>query len=739
MEHGLTHESLLRHEAFVLRLARTLVRGEADAEEVAQRTLASAVEHPPKHAGVRAWLAHVTRNHAHELHRSARRRTAREVAAARPEAVPAAESAMERLEMEHGVVRAVLSLDDPYRSVVVATYYEGLTPAEIAERRGVPAGTVRSQLSRAHELLRTKLDREHGERASWMRGLTGLLTLHDAPVASAGPAALGSSLAIGAGVAACIAAVFVVRAAFAPPGAVELAAVEPLVAPVGTLTPPALHPTSPDSARVAAAASPDAQSAEVSWFTPADEPAQLLQQSRQIKQLILDRRLAVTPDERARAGIREDSSTSGVVRLLDRNAFGLAYSLPWMREGGAYYSFTERAHDFNRRPQVSLEGGNLGVGPQGLLVDLGERSLADISAARGAPADLTPVQRLLWEVASADVDPGAAGLHALRESRVQEAEGTGMLKPDEARAARSTDPRARAGHAYLLRSISREDHDVLVAVKVLEVAEDQCTIAYRILESRPVANQRGVHVPDDYRVVLPPAPAELARRSEPELRAALDVVRRRAEEVLFDRIPPEVEARFGALRDQPDAGLARLVPYFSVWAELTTSRTGRADVAFLTRQQDASGDVLFQGVGDQASLSAAPHGGSAGAFVDLGTTPLDSVTLDLVAAQGELGAYVSGYEFPRATELPAVQPARDQAISAARNRESAAAKAFRSRVGELGSSARASAIVGRTFALRSVHFGERDLLAALHVASRDEHGAVIAWRILKTWPVTARD
>src|SRR6188508_504981 len=116
MQHAprLTPEILLRHEEFVLRLARTLVRGEADAEEVAQRTLVSAITNPPRHGALRSWLARVTKNHATELHRTERRRIAREQRGARPEAIEAETSATERLELEHGVVRAVLSLDEPY-------------------------------------------------------------------------------------------------------------------------------------------------------------------------------------------------------------------------------------------------------------------------------------------------------------------------------------------------------------------------------------------------------------------------------------------------------------------------------------------------------------------------------------------------------------------------------------------------------------------------------------------------
>ena len=102
---------------------------------------------------------------------------------------------------------------------------------EIAKQRGVPAGTVRSQLSRAHEQLRAKLDSKHGDRANWLRGLTGLLAMRDTPAAATfGTSSLAWPVAIGAGLAACVTIVLVVSASLDPSSSVEIAAVEPTFA-----------------------------------------------------------------------------------------------------------------------------------------------------------------------------------------------------------------------------------------------------------------------------------------------------------------------------------------------------------------------------------------------------------------------------------------------------------------------------------------------------------------------------
>src|SRR5207237_307525 len=65
------------------------------------------------------------------------------------------------------VVEAVLALDEPYRSVVILRWFEQLEARDIAERLNVPLETVRTQLKRAHELLRARLDRESGDRRAW--------------------------------------------------------------------------------------------------------------------------------------------------------------------------------------------------------------------------------------------------------------------------------------------------------------------------------------------------------------------------------------------------------------------------------------------------------------------------------------------------------------------------------------------------------------------------------------------
>jgi hypothetical protein len=261
-----------------------------------------------------------------------------------------------------------------------------------------------------------------------MRGLTGLLALRGegAAATTATGAAFPSPLVLGAGVAACAIGALVLRVALTPADPAPGAPVGPLADATFGAGSADLDAEPARNARSAVASATDTGGEIPAAFVPADEPTRLLEQSRQIKKLILDRRLAVTPEERAQAGIPTDTATSGVVRLLDRSAFGQEFTLPWMRGGGSYYSFTERVHDYNRRPQIGMDHSALQAsfygGSSSILVELGQRRLADVPATRVAPAWLDPAQRFLWQVAHTEIQPGVSlsTVYAERRNEVQE-------------------------------------------------------------------------------------------------------------------------------------------------------------------------------------------------------------------------------------------------------------------------------------------------------------------------------
>lgn len=188
-----TPEALLAERAWAERLARRLVRDAALAEDLAQEATLRALERAPRN-GLRAWLGGVVRNLAQQGRRERGRRARREELAARPEALPSAADALQRLAVQQDVVRAVLGLTEPYRSTVVLRFYEGLPPRAIAARQGLPVATVKTRLARGLALLREQLDGEHGgDGRAWA---LFLLPLAERPIPL--PPLLAGALAVNA-------------------------------------------------------------------------------------------------------------------------------------------------------------------------------------------------------------------------------------------------------------------------------------------------------------------------------------------------------------------------------------------------------------------------------------------------------------------------------------------------------------------------------------------------------------
>lgn len=168
-------ERLLAESDWVRRLARRLVDPDR-ADDLAQEALLRGLEEPPK-AGwpLRSWLGGVVRNLARQERRAGSRRRTREAAAARPEPLPSTHDALVRLQEHETVVRAVLALDEPYRTTVVLRFYDQLAPRTIARRMEVPVSTVKTRLARALTQLRGRLDRTHGaDGRSWALALLPL-------------------------------------------------------------------------------------------------------------------------------------------------------------------------------------------------------------------------------------------------------------------------------------------------------------------------------------------------------------------------------------------------------------------------------------------------------------------------------------------------------------------------------------------------------------------------------------
>jgi len=119
---------LLVHDGFVRALARSLLRDQHAAEDVAQETWVAALERGATAVTWPAWLAGVVRKRAGKHARGEARRARRERLAARAEGLPSEAEILAREAARARVVAAVLALDEPYRGSVLLRFFEGLPP-----------------------------------------------------------------------------------------------------------------------------------------------------------------------------------------------------------------------------------------------------------------------------------------------------------------------------------------------------------------------------------------------------------------------------------------------------------------------------------------------------------------------------------------------------------------------------------------------------------------------------------
>lgn len=152
----------------MLRVAHSLTRNRADAEDLVQDTLVRAYKAIERFDGryPRAWLLTILRNT--HINRNRRRR---------PELLRDPDMQLERLgqspEMEEAtrpdrfvdlefdadLEAALATLSEPFAEVIELVDVDGLAYAEAAEALGIPIGTVMSRLHRARKKIRGQLRR----------------------------------------------------------------------------------------------------------------------------------------------------------------------------------------------------------------------------------------------------------------------------------------------------------------------------------------------------------------------------------------------------------------------------------------------------------------------------------------------------------------------------------------------------------------------------------------------------
>ena len=152
-----------RHGRAAYALARQIVRDAERAEDVVQEAFLAVWRRAEtfrlERGSARSWLLAVTRNRAIDAIRGAEQRAGRYVSVAveeLPLMAPDDPEGDTLRQVEGRLVRQALAeLPPEQREVVTLAYFGGLSYPEVAERMGIPLGTVKSRMRLALERLRT--------------------------------------------------------------------------------------------------------------------------------------------------------------------------------------------------------------------------------------------------------------------------------------------------------------------------------------------------------------------------------------------------------------------------------------------------------------------------------------------------------------------------------------------------------------------------------------------------------
>ncbi len=152
-----------RHCRLLFGLVLRILRNRAEAEEVLQEVFIQVWTRMDTYNAALgspiAWLVRVSRNRAIDRLRSntVRDRVASETALAPPLVVEDVEARVARTEEHRAVIRAMGALPDDQRELIEHAYFLGLTQSELADRFGLPLGTVKTRVRTGLMALRREL------------------------------------------------------------------------------------------------------------------------------------------------------------------------------------------------------------------------------------------------------------------------------------------------------------------------------------------------------------------------------------------------------------------------------------------------------------------------------------------------------------------------------------------------------------------------------------------------------
>lgn len=152
-------------------VAQRILRDFDRAEDAVQATLVAAWRELPSLRDperFQPWLRRILVRICYEESKRGRSTTSilRVVPADRPDPADEILTVADRDQLERGFRRLL----PEHRAILVLHHYLGMSPAEIAENLGIPAGTARSRLHYAHRAMRAALEADSRQVAAEGRG-----------------------------------------------------------------------------------------------------------------------------------------------------------------------------------------------------------------------------------------------------------------------------------------------------------------------------------------------------------------------------------------------------------------------------------------------------------------------------------------------------------------------------------------------------------------------------------------
>ena len=157
---GFTGDEIISYIPSLRLFARSLCRNATEADDLVQETLLRAIEKAAQYhseTNLRAWLFTIMRNRFYTNFVKSRREVQGATDCVSTTAIPCEGAQLWHLEVEE-IKRAIASLPLHYREALMLVSVLGESYIRAAEIMGCDIGTVKSRLSRARAMLRSRME-----------------------------------------------------------------------------------------------------------------------------------------------------------------------------------------------------------------------------------------------------------------------------------------------------------------------------------------------------------------------------------------------------------------------------------------------------------------------------------------------------------------------------------------------------------------------------------------------------